>query len=158
MSGASRRHNIITANVLAKLHAQLEQRPCTVFPSDMRVKVMATTSYFYPDVTVVCGEAILEDDWQDTLLNPTLIVEVLSKSTEAYDRGEKFKHYRQFPTLVEYLLIAQDRFAVEHYLRQPNNEWQRSEFSDLSEVVQLPAIQCHLALTDIYAKVIILVK
>jgi Uma2 family endonuclease len=109
MSGASRQHNIITANVVAELHAQLKQRSCTVLPSDMRVKVTSTGLYTYPDVVVVCGEALFDDNQQDTLLNPTLIVEVLSKSTEAYDRGDKFKHYRHLPSLAEYLLISQDK-------------------------------------------------
>jgi len=95
MSGASRWHNLITGNVLAELHPLLKNRPWTIYPSDMRVKVSPAGLYTYPDVTVVCGEAQFEDQHFDTLLNPTLIVEVLSKTTAAYDQGEKFEQYRK---------------------------------------------------------------
>jgi Uma2 family endonuclease len=158
MSGASKRHNLITANVLAELHAQLKKRPCTIYPSDMRVKVSATGLYTYPDVTIVCGEAEFDDAQQDTLLNPTVIVEVLSKTTENYDRGEKFEHYRKIGSLTEYVLVAQDKYHVEHYVRQPDNQWLLSETDDLQDTLHLPSINCHLALTDIYDKVGIVVK
>lgn len=108
-AGASRWHNLIVTNVLRELSLQLKGRPCTTYPSDMRVKVSPTGLYTYPDVTVVCGEAQSEDHQQDTLLNPTLIVEVLSESTEAYDRGGKFAHYRKLPSLLEYVLITQTK-------------------------------------------------
>lgn len=158
MSGASKQHNLIVANVLGELHAQLKKRPCTVYPSDMRLKVSPTGLYTYPDVSVVCGEAEFDDDHQDTLLNPTLIVEVLSKSTEAYDRGEKFEQYRKLASLAEYILIAQDKYHVEHYVRQANHQWLLSEANRLQETIQLPSIGCELALVDIYAKVKIIVK
>jgi Uma2 family endonuclease len=158
MSGASKQHNLITANVLAELHAQLKKRPCTIYPSDMRLKVSATGLYTYPDVTIVCAEAQFDDNQQDTLLNPTVIVEVLSKSTEAYDRGEKFAHYRKLPSLAEYILIAQDKYYLEHYVRQPDNQWLLSEMDKLEDTLQLPSINCHLALADIYDKVKIVVK
>lgn len=158
MSGASKRHNLITGNVLAELHAQLKKRPCTIYPSDMRLKVNATGLYTYPDVTVVCDEAQFDDDQQDTLLNPTVIVEVLSKSTEAYDRGEKFEHYRKLPSLAEYILIPQDKYHVEHYVRQPDNQWLLSETDSLQDTIQLPSINCYLAMADVYDKVKIVVK
>ncbi len=109
-------------------------------------------------MSVVCGEAEFDDDQQDTLLNPTLIVEVLSKSTEAYDRGEKFEHYRKLTSLAEYILIAQDKYHIEHYVRQPNHQWLLSEADRLQETLQLPSIDCQLALVDIYDKVKIIVK
>lgn len=153
MAGASRWHNLIVTNVLRELSLQLKGRPCTTYPSDMRVKVSATGLYTYPDVTVVCGEAEFEDNQQDTLLNPTLIVEVLSDSTEAYDRGGKFAHYRKLSSLMEYVLIAQTKPHIEHYVRQPDNRWLLSEADSLSDTVHLPSIDCRLALAEVYDKV-----
>ncbi len=124
----------------------------------MRVKVAATGLYTYPDVSVACGETQIEDSAQDTLLNPTVIVEVLSKSTAAYDRGEKFEHYRKIPSLMEYLLVAQDKCLVEHYQRQPEDRWLLSETNSLEDVLELPAIDCRLALADVYDKVIVAMK
>lgn len=157
MAGASRAHNLITANVIAALHAQLKHRPCTTYPSDMRLKVEATGLYTYPDVSVVCGEAMFDDEQQDTLLNPTLIVEVLSKSTENYDRGEKFRQYRRLTSLQEYLLVAQDTYHIEHYVRQPDNQWLLSETNEVEDAIHLPSITCSLELADVYAKVGIVV-
>ena len=125
---------------------------CRVATSDMRVKVTQIDSYFYPDVVVVCGEPIPEDNVFDTLLNPTLIVEVLSPSTEIYDRGEKFEHYQQIASLKDYILISQDEVHVEHYCRQ-GSEWLRSEFRELADVLSLLSIGCELRLQDIYRRV-----
>ena len=127
MAGASRWHDLTVTNVLRELSLQLKGQPCTTYPSDMRVKVSPTGLYTYPDVIVVCGEAQFEDHQQDTLLNPTLIVEVLSESTEAYDRGGKFTHYRKLPSLVEYVLITQTKPHIEHYVRQSDNRWLLAE-------------------------------
>lgn len=153
MTGASRKHNLIAVNVLAALHAQLRKRPCEIYPSDMRVKVSPSGLYTYPDVVVVCEEPLFDDDQKDTLLNPTLLVEVLSKSTASYDRGEKFEHYRTLNTLLEYVVIAQDKYHVEHYVRQPDKQWLLSETNNLQDTIQLPAIDCDLALADVYDKV-----
>ncbi len=153
MTGASRRHNLVAGNVFATLHAQLKSRPCEIYPSDMRVKVSPTVLYTYPDVVVVCGDPLFDDEQKDTLLNPTLLIEVLSKSTASYDRGEKFEHYRKLESLAEYLVIAQDKYHVEHYVRQPDNHWLLSETEELQETVHLSSIECDLALTDIYSKV-----
>jgi Uma2 family endonuclease len=153
MSGSSEEHNLITTNVIATLHAQLRRRPCRVYPSDMRVRVRPTGLYTYPDVTVVCGLSRFDDSHQDTLLNPTLIVEVLSPSTAAYDRGEKAEQYRRLDSLQEYLLIAQDRVHVEHYRRQPDNQWLLTETDALNDSLDLPAIECQLLLADLYEKV-----
>ncbi|MGB7925318.1 MAG: Uma2 family endonuclease [Pyrinomonadaceae bacterium] len=153
MTGASRRHNLVAVNVLASLHAQLRKRPCEIYPSDMRVKVSPTGLYTYPDVVIVCGEPLFDDEQKDTLVNPTLLVEVLSKSTASYDRGEKFEHYRKLASLAEYLVIAQNKYHVEHYIRQPDNQWLLSETDDMQKTISLPSIECDLALTDIYDKV-----
>lgn len=153
MTGASRRHNLAAGNVLAALHLQLRKRPCEIYPSDMRVKVSPTGLYTYPDVVIVCGEPLFDDEEKDTLLNPTVLVEVLSKSTASYDRGEKFEHYRKLTSLAEYLVVAQNKYHVEHYVRQPDNQWLLSETDELEKTIHLTSIKCDLALTDIYDKV-----
>ena len=152
MPGASRKHNLITGNTLAELHVQLRNRVCEVYPSDMRVKVSSTGTYTYPDVVVVCEEPQFEDSYFDTLLNPTVLIEVLSPSTAAYDRGEKFASYQKLDSLCEYVLISQDRIRVEYYLRQQQT-WDLTEFHSLSDVFQLVSIGCELSLQAIYAKV-----
>ena len=153
MSGGTKQYNLICVNVSSSLHAQLRKRPCTLYSSDQRVKVSATRLYTYPDITVVCDPAEFDDDQQDTLLNPTVIVEVLSKSTEGYDRNEKFAHYRKLTSLKEYTLIPQVRFHVEHYVRQADGQWLLAETDEIQEAVTLPSINCTLALADIYEKV-----
>jgi len=158
MAGASRWHNLIVTNVLRDLSLQLKGRPCTTYPSDMRVKISPTGLYAYPDVTVVCGTAQFEDTQQDTLLNPTLIVEVRSESTEAYDRGGKFAHYRKLDSLQEYVLITQTKSHIEHYTRQPDNRWLLEEAESLHGTVHLPAVDCHLSLAEVYDKVDIVVE
>jgi Uma2 family endonuclease len=153
MSGASERHNLIVGNVFATLHTQLRNRPCRVYASDMRVKVNPTGLYTYPDIVALCGEPQFDDEQKDILLNPAVIIEVLSPSTEAYDRGEKFAHYRQLSSVAEYVLISQEKPHVEHFVRQPDNQWLLSETSDLHDAVQLPSINCALALDEVYEKV-----
>ena len=121
MSGASFAHNFITANTANQLYNQLIDSECQVVTNDMRVKAIETESYFYPDIVVVCGEPRAEDDTFDTLLNPTLIVEVLSPSTAAYDRGEKFAHYQQIVSLQAYILISQDKILRRTLLSSPRD-------------------------------------
>lgn len=152
MSGASRRHNLIAANISRELSSQLRGRPCESYISDMRVRVSETGLYTYPDVVAVCGDIRFADEQTDTLLNPTVIVEVLSASTEAYDRGDKFAHYRRLASLHDYVLVSQDAVRVEHYVRQ-GEKWLLSEASRLTDVVSLASIQCRLVLEDIYDKV-----
>lgn len=152
-AGASARHVLIVTNVVRELGTQLRRRPCTVYASDLRVRVSATGLYTYPDVVVVCGEPQWADDQRDTLLNPTLIVEVLSDSTKDYDRGGKFEHYRTLDSLAEYLLVAQDKVHVEHFVRQPDNRWMLSETNNLSDTITLEAIGCTLDLAEVYDKV-----
>lgn len=152
MTGASREHNLLVANLLAGLHSQLRGRTCEAYANDMRVKVSATGLYTYPDVVVVCGQPQLEDAELDTLLNPTLIAEVLSDSTEDYDRGTKFAHYRTLPSFSEYLLVAQNEVHVEHFIRQSDG-WLLTETRDLTATLDLPSIGCRLSLADIYERV-----
>ena len=152
MSGASFAHNFITVNIVTYLNVQLMEGECRVAASDMRVKVTQLDSYFYPDVVVVCGEPRAEDDTFDTLLNPVVIAEVLSPSTEGYDRGEKFEHYQQIASLTDYILISQDEVCVEHYCRQGSG-WLQTEFRELEDVLSLPSIDCELRLQDVYRRV-----
>ena len=152
MGGASEKHNLIVGNVFASLHAQMRGKPCKVYSSDMRVKIDQTGLYTYPDVVALCSEAKFDDEQQDTLLNPAVIIEVLSKSTEGYDRGEKFAHYRQIDSLVEYVLISQDKNRIEHYVRQSDNQWLMSEAVQPHERVELVSIQCTLLMADVYDK------
>jgi Uma2 family endonuclease len=152
MSGASENHNLIVGNLIAGFHSQLRQKPCKIYPSDMRVKIRSSGLYTYPDVTVVCGTPEFEDNNFDTLLNPTVIIEVLSPSTEAYDRGKKFQHYRTIHSLQDYILIAQDSTRIDHFtLRE--NEWIFSDANSLDGVITLPSIDCTLHLSDVYEKV-----
>jgi Uma2 family endonuclease len=153
MVGASREHNLIAVNVAGELRRQLHDRDCEVYQSDMRVKVSPTGLYTYPDVTVVCGEPQFEDAEADTLLNPNVLIEVLSPSTADYDRGGKFAHYRRLSSLAEYVLISQDRCLVEHHVRQPQDQWLLSEQDSLDATLDLPSIGCELQLSEIYLKV-----
>lgn len=153
MTGASRNHNLVSINVSTTLNTQLKARPCETYAGDMRVKVAPSGLYTYPDVVVVCGEPKFEDEHLDTLTNPTLIVEVLSKSTEGYDRGRKFEHYRKLESLAEYVLIAQDKIHVEHYVRRSDNQWLLSETDNRQDTIELPSISCRLSLSDVYDKV-----
>lgn len=154
MSGASRWHNLVTTNLAGELRAQLKGRACEVYSSDQRVHIPATRLYTYPDVVVVCGEPRFEDALLDTLLNPKLVIEVLSPTTEAYDRGEKFEHYQSIESLLEYLLVDPARPRVEHYLRQDGNHWFLTVLESLDATLPLTSIQCKLPLAEIYDKVV----
>jgi Uma2 family endonuclease len=149
MAGASEAHNIIAGNLFAALHAQFRGRPCRTYIGDLRVKVSPSGLYTYPDVVAVCGERRFEDAEGDTLLNPTVIVEVLSKTTEAYDRGDKFAHYREIDSLAEYVLVAQDKVRVERYVRQ-GSDWLLTAFHDPHDTLRLESIGCKVTLREIY--------
>jgi len=153
MVGASRAHNLIVTNITREVSQQLKGRPCELYPTDMRVRVPATGLYTYPDVVVVCGEPVFEDEHVDTLLNPTLIVEVLSESTESYDRGKKFSHYQTVGSLVEYLLVAQDECRVEQFVKQPDGHWLYTDARSSEGSLELASIQCVLMLKEVYDKV-----
>ncbi|HYY93233.1 MAG TPA: Uma2 family endonuclease [Pyrinomonadaceae bacterium] len=152
MACGSERHNLIAANIIIALGVQLRDRPCRVYPSDLKVRVPNSKRFFYPDVSVVCGETRFADEARDVILNPVLVVEVLSESTEAFDRGKKFSSYQQIESLREYLLVAQDEFVVEHYLRQEDG-WLYTKASGPEADLVLPALDCRIALGDIYNKV-----
>jgi Uma2 family endonuclease len=153
MSGASFRHTLIVSNVGVGLHAQLRDRPCTVHMSDLRVATDPLRHYTYPDVIVTCDSPQFVDGQFDTLTNPKVLVEVLSDSTEKYDRGAKFERYRRVPTLAEYVLIAQDRIHLEVYSRQADGSWLLRECSSTADEIGLPSIGCHLKVAEVYAKV-----
>ena len=153
MSGASREHNTIVFNLARRIGNQLDNKPCRGYVNDMRVKVSPTGLYTYPDVVIACGELRFEDQHLDTLLNPTVIIEVLSNSTEAYDRGEKFAHYRALESLTDYLLVAQDKPRIEHYQRQVDGQWLYSVADGMDAQVELATIDSKLQLAEIYERV-----
>lgn len=155
MVGASRRHNIISVNLTREISQQLRGRPCEIYVNDMRVRIASRReyAYTYPDVAVVCGEPQFEDDHLDTLLNPTVLIEVLSESTERYDRGKKFSFYRTIESLAEYVLVAQDEYRIEQYVRQPDDRWLLSDHRRPEDSVELASVQCVLALREVYEKV-----
>lgn len=152
MSGASFKHNVIVANVVAELVQQLRGRPCRALPSDIKVRMPDSRKFFYPDVSVVCGEPQFHDDRSDVILNPTLIVEVLSESTAGFDRGEKFQAYQQLSSLQEYLLISQDKIFIEQYVRQAREKWTYIAVVGLESSLALPSIECTLSLKAVYDK------
>lgn len=153
MAGASRQHARIVTNLVRELSERLRKRPCNVYSSDLRVAVGQTGFYTYPDVTVVCGEEKFADGHLDTLLNPIVIIEVLSESTKDYDRGQKFESYRTLPSLMEYLTVAQDKIHVEHWLRQEDQRWILTEYGDRNATIALPCIDAQLSIADMYEKV-----
>lgn len=154
MTGASRKHNLVVFNITGELRQQLRGRPCEAYANDMRVRVPSSRLYTYPDLVVVCGEPQFEDKEFDTLLNPTLIIEVLSESTELYDRGKKFGFYRTLESLAGYLLVAQDECRIEQYARQADGGWLLSEHRSPEDTVRLNSIQCSLELREVYDKVV----
>ncbi|MCY3740674.1 MAG: Uma2 family endonuclease [Candidatus Poribacteria bacterium] len=153
MSGASRWHNRITVDTTVQLSNQLMESECEVFAGEMRVRTSPTVSYYYPDVIVVCGEPRFEDDTFDTLLNPIVVIEVLSPSTAAFDRGEKFEHYKQLASLQEYILISQDSVRVEHYQCE-GSQWTHNRFQHLEDTLSLASIECEVPLRAIYRRVV----
>lgn len=153
-AGASPAHNQIVFHLAGILHAQLRHTPCRGYASDLKVQTPGQEMFAYPDLTVVCGEPQFRDELQDVLLNPTLIIEVLSMSTEARDRGEKFLQYIQIPSLHDYLLVSQSEPRVEHYERQSDGRWLLSVLQGLDEQVHLASIGCTLRLADIYEGVL----
>lgn len=152
MSGASLAHTRITADIVTELNIQLRGGVCEVVSNDMRVKTGPKGAYFYPDVVAFCGEPRFEDNVFDTLLNPTLVIEVLSPSTEVYDKGEKFAHYQELMSLREYILVSQNRIHVEHH-RLIKTQWVQTEFQKQEDVLPLVSIGCELGLQDIYRRV-----
>jgi Uma2 family endonuclease len=153
MAGATWAHTLIKDNMAYEARSQLRGGPCQVVTSDLRVKVSATGLYTYPDVLAVCEEPRFEDEVKDTLLNPCTIVEVLSVSTEKYDRGDKFTHYQRVPSIQEYVLIAQDRPFIERFVRQPDGSWLRTTFAD-NDTFVFASISVRIPLTEVYRGVV----
>lgn len=153
MAGANRAHVVARDNLAGELHSVFKGSSCRAYSVDMRVKVQATGLYTYPDIAIVCGEPQFEDNVLDTLLNPRVLVEVLSPSTEAYDRGEKFTQYRQVPSLQEYVLVAQNRPLVERHVRQPDGSWLMTEFAGLEQVLEFTSVPARVPLAEIYRDV-----
>lgn len=153
MSGASARHVGIVSNIVGELRNQLRQRPCQVYSTDLRLSVDANQRYTYPDVMVVCDKPQFLDKELDTLLNPDLIVEVLSESTRNYDRGDKFQQYRGIPSFREYLLVDQAKAHVERYSKQSDGTWSLWETDDMNASVQLDSVGAKLPLAEIYFKI-----
>lgn len=153
MSGAKRNHNKIVGNLSGLIWQHLKGKDCEFYPTDMRVFVPATGLYTYPDLVVVCGEPIFQDNVFDTLLNPILLVEVLSETTESYDRGKKFQHYRSIESLREYVLVAQDEARIEKYVKTGDGFWLLSEAVGLNSEIEFSSIECKIALNEVYDKV-----
>jgi Uma2 family endonuclease len=153
MSGAREAHNLIAANAIAELRQQFRRRSCRVYPSDMRVFVSATGLYTYPDLVALYGKPEFQDGELDTLLNPSLIVEILSPSTEAYDRSRKFENYRSIESLREYLLIAADRVHADLYTRQTDGRWLLTSAGRLEDALVLESVDARLPMSDLYEKV-----
>lgn len=156
MSGGTEQHALISANVLGELHGQMKRTDCRVYSSDFRVFIPRTGLYTYPDAVIVCGETVLVDDGhRDTLLNPTLIVEVLSSSTESYDRGGKFAHYQSIESLIEYVLISQTQPRIECFMKDENasDKWIYHRADSLDATIELASINGRLALADVFANV-----
>jgi Uma2 family endonuclease len=153
MAGGTYPHATIITNVSGELRQALKQKPCTVTSSETRLRVSSGGLYTYPDVMVVRGEARFADDQKDTLLNPTLIVEVLSKSTEANDRGFKFAQYRKLDSLGAYVLVSQSEPRVETFHRQADERWVLSEFVGVDAVCRFESLNCQVLLSDIYHRV-----
>jgi Uma2 family endonuclease len=154
MAGASANHNLIVGNCVQTIGQQLKKKPCRVYPSDLKLRIQATGLYTYPDLSVVCGEPQLESDQGDVLLNPVVLIEVLSDSTEAYDRGKKFEHYRTIPSLKHYILIAQDRYSIDCFTWTPDGSWSLTASQSATGTIELAAIDSQLSAAEVYDKVV----
>lgn len=153
MAGASREHNTVNENLSTEIGSRLKGGPCRTFSRDQRVMVDRTGLYTYPDLVIVCGPPEYDPEDRDTLVNPRVVVEVLSPSTERYDRTTKFLHYRQIPSVEEYVLVAQDEPWCERYVRQPDGAWAQVPFVGLDAALELKSVPVAVPLRDVYAGV-----
>jgi Uma2 family endonuclease len=153
MSGASRKHNEISSNIVINLGTQLFEKECSVYSSDMKVKASKVDAYTYPDIVVSCDSQEFEDENTDVLLNPIVIIEILSDSTEAYDRGLKFSNYQLIDSLCEYLLVSQKNCSIEKFEKQKGNLWTYSKFASMDDIVAIKSIECELCVKDVYRRV-----
>jgi len=152
MAGGSREHNLIAGNVVTELNQALRARRCVVYPSDMKIKAASASTYHYPDASVVCGEERFEDDVRDVVLNPTLLVEVLSDSTERYDRGDKFASYQQIASFTDYLLLSSKQTRVEHFAREADGSWRLRAYGP-GERIPVVSLGVELEVDELYRKV-----
>jgi len=150
MSGAKVPHNRITSNLLAELGMRLKGKKCRPYNSDQRIHIPSNTLFTYPDISIVCGEVITLNDDEYNVLNPTVIIEVLSKSTKNYDRGEKFKLYRDIPTLKEYILVDSQSIHIEAFRMNKNNHWELEEYNAIDTALEVKAINENILLNEIY--------
>ena len=153
MAGAKRRHNVINSNLGGLIWQHLRGKNCESYSNDMRVFVPETGLYTYPDLAVACGEPQFQDEVFDTLLNPILIIEVLSDSTEGYDRGKKFQHYRSIASLQEYILVSSDETRIEKYTRRGDGFWYLSEAVGREAEIEFSSVECRIALAEVYDKI-----
>ena len=154
MTGASLNHNRVNGNMFNEIKNQLKKSPCDAFANDMRVKVNELETYTYPDIVVVCGDIELEKiKGLETLVNPTVIIETLSNSTEAYDRGKKFQHYRLLPSLQEYILVSQHHCLVEKYVHSDDGSWRYFSYEAMEQTLTIESIHCEVLLSDVYYRV-----
>lgn len=154
MAGGSPPHSLISGNAHNQISNQLRDTPCLVFNSDLKVRVPDSRKFFYPDVSVVCASPEYDERESGVLINPLVIIEVLSPSTAAYDRGKKFQWYQQIESLREYILIAHDEPVIEQFVRQPSGSWLYTKVEGIEQSVALATVNCNLKLKDIYAKVL----
>jgi len=150
MAGAGPRHNFIFTNVIGELYSRLKNSPCRPFGSDMRMHIPENTLFTYPDISIYCGNLTTIEKDEDTLIQPTIIIEILSKSTRDYDRGTKFNLYRDIPTLKEYMLIDTEKTGIEVFRINAHNQWELQEYKTLEETVQIPTVGVALSVKDIY--------
>ncbi len=150
MAGASREHNAVSSNLFSKLAVAFDGGPCRLFAADQRVKVDQTGLYCYPDLLIVCDEPAYAAENRNTLTNPKVVIEVLSDSTERYDRTTKFRHYKALPSVTEYLLVAQDEPLVERFVRQPDGVWGQADFVGLDATLVLATVPASVPLADVY--------
>ena len=153
MAGGSFEHNLIVSNLIRGLGNSLGGSPCMALPSDMRVRIEATNAGTYPDIVVLCDPPIFHDDRRDTIINPTLLIEVLSPSTEGYDRGSKFALYRTLRSLKQYIMVAQDRISVDVYTREDSNRWLLTAYDQIDSNITFDTISCAVPMTEIYDRV-----
>ena len=150
MGGASPNHNEIFSNLFTDIGGKLKGSGCKPYGSDFRVNIPKNTLYTYPDISIVCGKPLILDTDKNTFLNPSVIIEILSKSTRNYDRGTKFKLYRDMDSLQEYILVDSQAISIEKFKRLPDNSWQLTEFKTLEESLTINKVNITLQLKDIY--------
>ncbi|MDQ3022404.1 MAG: Uma2 family endonuclease [Bacteroidota bacterium] len=153
LAGASLPHNKITSNIHVSLANQLKGKTCQVFQSDLKIREQVSNQFTYPDIVVICGEPEFFDNEKDVIMNPSIIMEILSKSTESYDRGFKFELYRRINSLKDFFLVSQEKISVEYYTRNTDESWNLKEYNDRSQKIEIKSIDCTLDLNEVYYNV-----